>query len=101
MMSIPSQSAPLKEVGTAVGRHLYSTICKTEPGVLVNANNRGGNREMITVSIRIQAKHETHYVKVRNICFYCSVSSEILLTIKTKNLQYICIQILNVTSNHL
>lgn len=64
LMSIPSQSPPLKEFGTAVGRHLHSTICKSEPGVLVNAKNRGGEREMITVAIKIQAKHETHHVKV-------------------------------------
>lgn len=67
MMSIPSQSAPLKEIGTAIGRHLHSTICKSEPGVLVNADNRGGDREMISIAIRIQAKHETHHVKVSGI----------------------------------
>lgn len=64
LMSVPSQSPPLKEIGTAVGRHLHSTIYKSEPGVLVNVKNRGGNREMISVAIRIQAKHETHHVKV-------------------------------------
>lgn len=64
MMSIPSQSPPLKEIGTAVGRHLHPMVSKSEPGVLANSNHRGGDRDMVTVAIKIQANHETHHVKV-------------------------------------
>lgn len=73
MMTTPSQSPPLKEIGTAVGKHLHSTISKSEPGVLVDAQDRGGNRTMISVAIRIQAKHETQHVKVKKVYLFCSV----------------------------
>lgn len=63
MMSIPSQTQPLKEYGAPVGKHLCPTIHKSERGMLVTAKNRGGQREMFTVSVRIQADHETHHVK--------------------------------------
>lgn len=64
MISTPSQSPPLKEIGTAVGRHLHPTIYKSEKGVLVNTTERGSGREMLSVAVRIQANHETHHVKV-------------------------------------
>ncbi|KAK5648479.1 hypothetical protein RI129_003371 [Pyrocoelia pectoralis] len=63
MMSSPSQSPPLKQVGTAVQRHLHPTIYKSEPGVIVNSTDRSINRDMISVAVRIQANHETHHVK--------------------------------------
>lgn len=63
MMSTPSLRPPLKEVGTALPRHLHPTIYKSDPGALVTAQNRGGIREMVTVAIKIQASHETHHVK--------------------------------------
>lgn len=69
MMSIPSQNPPLKECIRAVGKHLHPTICRSESGVLVDRKHKGGNREMLSVAIRIQAKHETHHVKVRKILF--------------------------------
>lgn len=64
MTSIPSHPPPLKEFGTAPGKHLHPTIYKSEAGMLAGAKNRGGNREMFTVAVKIQAKHETHHVKV-------------------------------------
>lgn len=64
MLSTPSQSPPLLEVGTALPKHLHSTIFKSESGVLQTANDRGGNRDMVSVAIKIQANHETHHVKV-------------------------------------
>ncbi|XP_056630005.1 autophagy-related protein 2 homolog A [Diorhabda sublineata] len=63
MMSIPSQMQPLKEYGAPVGKHLCPTIYKSERGMLVTSKNRGGQREMFTVSVRIQAGHETHHLK--------------------------------------
>ncbi|KAF5283909.1 hypothetical protein FQA39_LY04729 [Lamprigera yunnana] len=63
MISSPSQSPPLKEVGTAVARHLYPTIYKSESGVQVNISDRSNNRDMISAAVRIQANHETHHVK--------------------------------------
>ncbi|KAB0799030.1 hypothetical protein PPYR_06910 [Photinus pyralis] len=63
MISSPSQSPPLKQVGTAVQRHLHPTIYKSEPGVLVNSTDRSVNRDMVSVAVRIQANHETHHVK--------------------------------------
>ncbi|KAK4884514.1 hypothetical protein RN001_000785 [Aquatica leii] len=63
MISSPSQSPPLKHVGTSVARHLHPTIYKSESGVLVNVSDRSNNRDMISVAIRIQANHETHHVK--------------------------------------
>lgn len=68
MMSIPNPSPPLKDIGSAVGKHLYPNIHKSESGILACSNNRGGNREMITVSVRTQANHDTHHVKVRKVC---------------------------------
>lgn len=64
MMSIPNPSPPLKDIGSAIGKHLHPTIQKSETGLLPCSNNRGSNREMVTVSIKIQASHETHHVKV-------------------------------------
>lgn len=63
MITIPNVTPPLKEVGSAPGRHLYPTIQKSESGILATAKNRGGNREMLTVAMKIQASHETHNVK--------------------------------------
>lgn len=63
MTSIPNVSPSIKEIGSAVGRHLNNTIYKSEQGMLDNSNNRGGSREMFTVAVRIQANHETHHVK--------------------------------------
>ncbi|CAG9820878.1 unnamed protein product [Phaedon cochleariae] len=63
MISIPSQTAPLKEFGTMVGKHLNPTVYKSEVGMLANTKNRGGSREMFTVAVKIQASHETHHVK--------------------------------------
>lgn len=64
MMSIPNPSPPLKDIGSAVGKHLLPTIYKSEAGMLACANDRGGTREMVTVSVKIQANHDTHHVKV-------------------------------------
>lgn len=71
MISTPSQSPPLKEIGTAIGRHLQSTIYKSEPGIEIGGLDRTGGREMVSVAVRIQASHETHHVKVINVesCF--------------------------------
>lgn len=66
MMSIPSVNPPLKDIGIAIGKHLHPTIYKSEVGMLSCANNRGGTREMVTVSVKIQNNHETHNVKVPN-----------------------------------
>ncbi|XP_072387744.1 autophagy-related protein 2 homolog A isoform X1 [Diabrotica undecimpunctata] len=63
MMGIPSQSSTIKPFGSPVGSHLHPTIYKSEQGMLVTSKNRGGNREMLTIAIRIQANHETHHVK--------------------------------------
>ncbi|CAG9863843.1 unnamed protein product [Phyllotreta striolata] len=63
MMSIPTQDAPLRQIGRHMPPHLSPTIYKSEPGMLVTSKNRGGNREMLTVAVRIQASHETHHVK--------------------------------------
>lgn len=60
--SIPSQSAPLKEFGYALPRYLYSTIYKSEPGVVAHSN-RSPQRDMLSVAVRVQASHETHHVK--------------------------------------
>lgn len=61
----PSQIAPLKEIGWTLPRHLYSTIYKSEPGVAVQAIgiDRCGQRDMLSVAVRIQASHETHHMK--------------------------------------
>ncbi|CAH1999640.1 unnamed protein product [Acanthoscelides obtectus] len=67
MISIPSQTPPLKEFGSAPGRHLFPTIYKSEPGMLVCGKNRGGNREMFSVAVKIQGRHETHHVKTVQI----------------------------------
>lgn len=64
MITVPNVTPPVKEVGSAPGRHLYPTIQKSESGILATAKNRGGNREMLTVAMKIQASHETHNVKV-------------------------------------
>lgn len=66
-MSIPNPSAPLKDIGSAAGKHLHPTIHKSEAGMLACSNNRGGSREMVTVSVKIRANHETHHVKVKKI----------------------------------
>ncbi|GJQ81695.1 Atg2 [Trypoxylus dichotomus] len=63
MMSTPSQNPPLLEVGTAIPKYLHPTILKSEAGVLQTCNDRGGNRDMVSVAIKIQASHETHHVK--------------------------------------
>ncbi|KAJ8968662.1 hypothetical protein NQ314_002185, partial [Rhamnusium bicolor] len=63
MISIPSLSPPLKEIGTVVGSHLHPTVYRSEVGMLSNAKNRGGSREMFSVAVKIQANHETHHVK--------------------------------------
>ncbi|KAI4468685.1 autophagy-related 2 isoform a [Holotrichia oblita] len=63
MLSTPSQSPPLLEVGTAIPKYLHPTILKSEPGVLQTCSDRGGNRDMVSVAIKIQASHETHHVK--------------------------------------
>lgn len=63
MMSIPTKDPPLKEIGCHLGHHLSPTIFKSEPGMLATSKDRGGNREMFTVAVRIQANHETHHVK--------------------------------------
>lgn len=67
MMSIPNTCSPLKDIGSAVGKHLHPTIYKSEVGMLACSNNRGGTREMVTLSVKIQANHETHHVKVIKI----------------------------------
>lgn len=63
-MSIPNPNPPLKDIGSGVGKHLHPTIHKSEVGMLACSNNRGGSREMVTISVKIQANHETHHVKV-------------------------------------
>lgn len=70
MMSIPNPSPPLKDIGSAMGKHLHPTIYKSEGGILACSNNRGGRREMVTVSVRIQANHDTHHVKVTKLYIY-------------------------------
>lgn len=72
MMSIPSANPPLKDIGSAIGKHLHPTIYKSEMGMLTCSNNRGGTREMVTVSVKIQGDHETHDVKVIKIK-YCLI----------------------------
>nr|CAI5847822.1 unnamed protein product [Callosobruchus analis] len=67
MISIPNHTPPLKEFGSAPGRHLFPTIYKSEPGMMVCGKNRGGNREMFTVAVKIQGRHETHHVKTVQI----------------------------------
>ncbi|XP_025831922.1 autophagy-related protein 2 homolog B isoform X2 [Agrilus planipennis] len=63
MISTLSQNPPLKEVGSAVGNHLHTTIYKSEKGVLINSSGRGGDREQVSVAIKIRANHETHHIK--------------------------------------
>lgn len=63
-MSVPSQSPPLKEIGSSPGVHLFPTIYKSEEGVLINSNGNGNDRDLVTIAIRIQANHDTHHVKV-------------------------------------
>lgn len=65
MISTPSQSAPLKEIGCTLPRHLHTMIYKSEPGVAVQAigADRSGQRDMVSVAVRIQASHETHHMK--------------------------------------
>lgn len=70
MMSIPTKDPPLKEIGCHLGHHLSPTIFKSEPGMLATSKDRGGNREMFTVAVRIQANHETHHVKVNHDAYY-------------------------------
>lgn len=64
MISTTSQNNQLKEIGSALGRHLFPTIYKSENGVLETSGNRAGDREMLSVAVRIQANHETHHVKL-------------------------------------
>ncbi|XP_044263557.1 autophagy-related protein 2 homolog A isoform X3 [Tribolium madens] len=63
MISTPSHSPPLKDIGATPGKHLHPTIYSSEPGMLANGRDRGGNREMVTLCVKIQASHETHHVK--------------------------------------
>lgn len=69
MMSIPSQNPPLIDHFLGAGKHLHSTIGRSQEGVLVDSKNKGEGREMLSVAIRIQAKHETHHVKVSKVFF--------------------------------
>lgn len=62
---MPSQSPPLKEVGTTLPKHLHPTIYESDVGTLTAAHGRGGNREMLSIAVKIQANHETHHVKVK------------------------------------
>lgn len=64
MMTVPSTTPPIRGIGGAIERHLNSTIYKSESGMTDGTNKRGGDREMFTVAVRIQANHETHHVKV-------------------------------------
>lgn len=64
MSSSPNQTAPIKDVSSATSKHLHLTIHQSEQGVLVDSNNRGGERDMFSMAIKIQANHETHHVKV-------------------------------------
>lgn len=77
LLSIPSQIPPLREIGGAIGRNLHPTIYKAESGSLATARSRGGNREMFSVAIRIQANHETHHVKVHAISHFLKQNVEI------------------------
>lgn len=74
LLSIPSQCPPLRETDGFLGSNLHPTVSKASKGALAMSRNRGGNREMISIAIRIQANHETHHVKVRvNMCVYIHV----------------------------
>lgn len=64
MMSMPSQNPPLKEVGTTTPKHMHPTIYESDVGTLNVSHGRGGNREMLSIAVKIQANHETHHVKV-------------------------------------
>ncbi|RZC41089.1 autophagy-related protein 2 A -like protein, partial [Asbolus verrucosus] len=63
MISTPSHSPPLKDIGATPGKHLHPTIYSSESGMLANYRARGGNREVVTVCVKIVANHETHNVK--------------------------------------
>lgn len=64
MMPTPSQSPPLFDIDSVLPRHLHPVIHKSECGTLQMAQERGGDRDMFTVAIKIEANHETHHVKV-------------------------------------
>lgn len=83
MITIPNVRPPLKEVGSAPGRHLHPTIQKSESGILATAKNRGGSREMLTVAMKIQASHETHNVKVHLTVFSVNLISNIFKKLQT------------------
>ncbi|XP_063919299.1 autophagy-related protein 2 homolog B isoform X2 [Zophobas morio] len=63
IISTPSHSPPLKDIGATPGKHLHPTIYGSEAGTLANSKNRGGDREMVTLCVKIKASHETHHVK--------------------------------------
>lgn len=49
-----------------VGREnseMYPTIYKSDPGILADCKEDGRQRDMISLAVKIQANHETHYVK--------------------------------------
>ncbi|CAH0551837.1 unnamed protein product [Brassicogethes aeneus] len=48
MISTASSNPPIKDIGTIPGRHLHPTIYKSDVGMSVDNNNRGGNREMLS-----------------------------------------------------
>ncbi|XP_066263102.1 autophagy-related protein 2 homolog B [Euwallacea similis] len=60
----PNTSASLKDADALLGNHLFPTIYKSDQKSFTSSTSRGGDREMFTVALKIQANHETHHVKV-------------------------------------
>lgn len=62
LITISSQTPPLKSINSVIPKHCYRTIHRTESGA--NMSTSFIEKDMLRVAIRIQAAHETHRIKV-------------------------------------
>ena len=62
LVSMPSQSPPLRSINSILPKHCKRTIYRTEPGANISTNSV--EKDMLSVAIKITSNHETHRIKV-------------------------------------